>query len=111
MTKGLDHYDREQVIADSPWFQGIPKPGLDEIVQASKIKHLTKRQYLYQMGETTTSCYCLLSGRLRISMMSEFGQTFAVTDVDPLYWLGSIGLLPTESRSIEAQCKLMQIFY
>jgi len=106
MTKGLDHYDREQVIADSPWFQGIPKPGLDEIVQASKIKHLTKLQYLYQMGEITSSCYCLLSGRLRISMMSEFGQTFAVTDVDPPYWLGAIGLLPAESRGIEAQVQV-----
>jgi CRP-like cAMP-binding protein len=106
MTKALDHYDRERVIADSAWFQGIPKSGLDTLVQASYIKHLTAPQYLYQVGETVTSCYCLLSGRLRISMMSEFGQTFAVTDLDPLYWLGDIALLPAETRGIEAKVKV-----
>lgn len=106
MTKTLGDYDIELVIADSPWFKGIPKSGLDTLIHASQMKHLTNGQYLYQMGEITTSCYCLLSGRLRISMMSEFGQTFAVTDLDPLYWLGDIALLPAETRGIEAKVKV-----
>ena len=106
MTKALGHYDRERVIADSTWFQGIPKPGLDTLVQASHIKHLTAGKYLYQAGVAVTGCYCLLSGRLRISMMSEFGQTFAVTDLDPLFWLGDDCWLPEESRGIEAQAQV-----
>ena len=61
MTKALGDYDIELVIADSPWFKSIPKSGLDTLIHASLMKHLTKGQYLYQMGETTSSCYCLLS--------------------------------------------------
>lgn len=83
MTKTSDSYDIAKIVADAPWFQNIPKEGREKLIQASHIKHFTARQYLYQVGETTASIYCLLSGRLRISMTSELGQAFAVTDLEP----------------------------
>ena len=106
MTKTSDSYDIAKIVADAPWFQNIPKEGREKLIQASHIKHFTARQYLYQVGETTASIYCLLSGRLRISMTSELGQAFAVTDLEPPNWLGDFSLLPEESRIQEAQIQV-----
>ena len=51
----------------------------------------------------TSSVYCLLSGRLRTSVSSHLGQEFALTDLDPQYWLGEVALTGDQARIQEAQ--------
>jgi CRP/FNR family cyclic AMP-dependent transcriptional regulator len=98
-----DKYDILDILSKSPWFAELPQSALEKLAQAGQIKHYKSTEYLYQIGEKTTALYCLLKGRLRISMSSHLGQEFALTDLDAEYWLGEASLMGDEARIQEAQ--------
>lgn len=106
MTAHASQYDLAEIIQESIWFKNIPIQGLEKLVEFAEVKHFSPRQYLYQMGENTASIYCLLSGRLRISIISPSGQEFALNDFTPQYWLGDYSLVDEESRIQEAQIQV-----
>jgi CRP/FNR family transcriptional regulator, cyclic AMP receptor protein len=106
MTDHASQYDLAEIIQKSIWFQNIPAQGLDKLVQSAQVKHFSPRQYLYQVGEKTASIYCLLSGRLRISIISSSGQEFALDDLAPQYWLGHFSLVDEDRRIQEAQVQV-----
>jgi|TARA_B110000914_G_scaffold74382_1_gene65396 CRP/FNR family cyclic AMP-dependent transcriptional regulator len=106
MTDYAGQYDISETIQTSPWFQNIPSQGVEKLVQSAQVKHLAAQQYLYQVGENTTSIYCILSGRLRISITSQSGQEFALNDFAAQYWLGDFALVDEKSRIQEAQVQV-----
>ena len=81
-------YDRREIIAASPWFEGVPGNCLDTLEGAATIKHLPANSFIWTAGQTTTDIYALLSGRVRINMASEMGQEFALIDWEAGAWLG-----------------------
>ena len=50
-------------------------------------------------------CTALLSGRVRLSIIGRLGQEFALTELEPLYWLGEASLEPDGTRIQEARVK------
>lgn len=95
--------DLFRVIQESPWFLGLPASALQYLADAAQLKSFSANDYLYRLGEVTSSIYCLMSGRIRISMRSPMGQEFTLTDLDPEYWLGEASILGDTARLQEAQ--------
>jgi CRP/FNR family cyclic AMP-dependent transcriptional regulator len=81
-------YDIAGIIAQSPWFQGIPEKALTRLTEAAKVRSYRKNSYLYTSGEMGSEIYCILSGRVRLLLTSAIGQEYAVTDYDAGTWLG-----------------------
>ena len=96
-------YDLHSIVRESPWFADLPQDALTMLLQSATIKTYTAREYLYRPGEKTSVIYCLLSGRLRISMNSHLGHQFALTDLEANYWLGEASLIADQARIQEAQ--------
>ena len=95
--------DLHTIVRESPWFSDLPQDALFMLPQSATIKTYTAREYLYRLGEKTAVIYCLLSGRLRISMNSHLGHQFTLTDLEPNYWLGEASLIDDQARIQEAQ--------
>jgi CRP-like cAMP-binding protein len=81
-------YDVAEIIAKSPWFQGVSEKALGRLTEAARIRSYRKKSYLYTSGEKASEVYCLLSGRVRLLLTSAIGQEYAVTDYDAGTWLG-----------------------
>ena len=98
-------YDIFKILKASDWFAGVADDGLAELADAAQIRHIKASQRLYKMGDKTSSLYCLLSGRVRLSIIGRLGQEFALTELEPLYWWGEASLEPDGTRIQEARVK------
>jgi CRP-like cAMP-binding protein len=103
MTIDAGQYNIDKIIREFPWFSHLPHKALQKLAVSAQIKRYATSDYLYRVGEKTSSVYCLLSGRLRTSVSSHLGQEFALTDLDPQYWLGEVALTGDQARIQEAQ--------
>lgn len=81
-------HDCRQIIAASPWFEGIPDEQLDKLATAAVIKRFPANSYLWTAGQVTADIYSVVSGRVRITITSETGQEFALDDWEQGAWLG-----------------------
>lgn len=86
-AESQDH-DVVAVIARSPWFTGLPEDAHNKLAAAARIRNYQKGSYLFTAGETCTSVFCVLAGRVRVIITSVVGQEFAITDMNPEAWLG-----------------------
>lgn len=97
--------DVPEIIRQSPWFQGIPEEAIGKLAKAAKIEKYAKNSFLFCAGEITKSVYCLLEGRVRVSIVSSIGQEFSINDVEPGGWAGEASLFSEEARILELQFK------
>jgi len=91
------------VIRRSPWFEGLPDSALEKLSQAATVSAYPVNSFIYAQGKMTTEVYCVLSGRVRISVCSADGQEFAVVDMDQEAWLGEPALSGDEPRVLDAR--------
>ena len=90
VTMSPESNDRDvvAVIARSPWFAGLPIEAHQQLGAAARVRSFRKGSYLFAAGESSSSVYCILAGRIRLLIISAVGQEFAITDLNPESWLG-----------------------
>ena len=91
------------IIARSPWFQGVPDAGITKLAAAATLKTFPVNSFLYLQGEPTTELYCIVSGRVRISISSAHGHEFTLVDREQGTWLGEPGLANDKGRVLDAR--------
>ncbi|WP_242877780.1 Crp/Fnr family transcriptional regulator [Desulfosporosinus sp. BG] len=68
-----DHQIREMLT--HKFFSGnMPPEFIDFCLAHGRIRHYTPKQYLYFSGEEGNTVYFLISGRVRLYLMSEFSE-------------------------------------
>ena len=90
------------VVNRSPWFQGMPQEALLQLADAACQRSLAVGEYIYRQGFPTTEVYCVLSGRVRVSLHSPNGHEFALIEREPETWFGEPGLVGDQGRVLEA---------
>ena len=90
------------LVAESPWFQDLPQEALAELTAAAGFKDLPVGSYIYEQGRPTTEIFCVVEGRVRVSLLSPNGHEFALIEREPGTWFGEPGLVSDEGRIIEA---------
>lgn len=90
------------LVAESPWFQNLPGEALAELAAAAGFKDLPVGSYIYEQGRPTTEIFCVVEGRVRVSLLSPNGHEFALIEREPGTWFGEPGLVNDEGRIIEA---------
>ena len=96
-------WNLREVIAGSEWFAGLPEQAIEHLAQAASMRDYPINGHLYTLGKPTTEIYCLLAGRVRLSISSPNGHEFALVDRDPGTWLGEPGLVNDEVRILDAR--------
>lgn len=105
MTNAPKPLDINAALTRSPWFQGLPSAAIKKLADGARVKQYAMNSYLYSVGEQTTEVFCVLSGRVRVSITGTLGQEFAITDMESESWLGEPALTGDEPRVLDAQVK------
>ncbi len=101
----MDILDICKTIASSNWFEGLPTAAHKKLASGAKIEKYDKNTFLYHIGDVNKNIFLILSGRIRVSLMSTLGNQFTVDDLGPKDWVGEAGLISNESQIIELQFK------
>ena len=67
--------DLRDVVARSPWFDGLPDEAIERLAEASSQRELPAGDHIYRQGFPTTEIFCVLSGRVRVTLSSPNPQT------------------------------------
>ncbi len=97
--------DASGIVQRCPWFEGVPPKGLAQLTEAAKFKSCPVGSCLYSIGDASNSIFCVLDGRIRLSITSALGHEFTIIDLEPESWLGEQCLIGNEPRLITAQVK------
>ena len=92
-----------EAIANSSWFADIPEDAIERLVESAVVRKMPVNSYIYSQGEKTTEIYCILSGRVRVSVAGFNGEEFAIIDRENEQWLGEPCLIDDEPRVIDAR--------
>ncbi len=103
VTTVNDNYDSYEILAQSPWFKDIPTECLNWLYDAAVVRQLPAGSFLWTTGQTTKEVFCLVKGRLRISLTSEMGQEYALIDWEQGAWLGEQVLGMDEPNMLEVR--------
>ncbi|MEP5567200.1 MAG: Crp/Fnr family transcriptional regulator [Halioglobus sp.] len=98
----MTEIDRQAIVARSPWFVGLPERALEALALAAQERELEPGDCIYRQGFPTTEVYCVVEGRVRVSLHSPNGHEFALIEREPETWFGEPGLLNDEGRVLEA---------
>ena len=90
------------IVERSPWFRGLPAHELQNLAEAACQRSLAVGECIYRQGFPTTEVYCVLSGRVRVSLHSPNGHEFALVEREPETWFGEPGLVDDQGRVLEA---------
>lgn len=101
-TERLKSAEPPELVAQSPWFQDLPEEALAELAGAAGFKDLPVGSYIYEQGRPTREIFCIVEGRVRVSLLSPNGHEFALIEREPGTWFGEPGLVDDEGRIIEA---------
>jgi len=97
--------DIASIIDRSPWFKNLPLEARQKLAAAAKIDNYPKNSFLFCMGDTSKHIYCLIGGRIRVSVTSSQGQELTLLDIEPEVWLGEAALYSDNGRVMQLQYK------
>lgn len=83
-------------------FRGLPREVVDELSAMAVTRSIARDQLLFQKGDSADGLYCVLSGRIRISVQSETGREIILNIMQPGEVFGEIALLDGTVRSADA---------
>ncbi len=92
--------DIRQFLASAKWFEDIPEPLLDRLVNAASIKHFEAGSHIWRVGDKTNTLYGLIHGRIRLYQASESGQEYALADWEDGAWFGEQTLAVDEPNML-----------
>src|SRR5688572_6856931 len=89
----------DRPLAGVPLFAGLPTEALDELGQASRLRHYPKGQVICSEGDPGDSLLVLEEGRVRISRYTAGGQEVVLATVAAPAVFGELALIDGTSRS------------
>ena len=72
------------------------------LAENASLRSMPVGSFIYQQGAPTTEVFCVLQGRVRVSISSPNGQEFALTEREPETWFGEPGLVGDQVRILDA---------
>ena len=105
MNNKLTTEEIHSLVKESHWFNCLDDASITHLCKHVQQKIIQKKTYLYSIGDVTNEIYCLVKGRIRITMTSSEGQVFAVTDLDKQVWFGEATLVHDKHRLLDAVAK------
>lgn len=99
----LPHELISESLVLCPWFHGLPVDVIESLGHKSTLKSFEKSEFLYRLGEPQSWLYCVLSGRIRVTMNGANGQEFVLANLHEGAWLGEGSIVGIESAVLEAK--------
>lgn len=101
----VDPQQIRDLIANSRWFAELPDAALDKLASNSRTKLYQNGEFVYLVGDELENLFCVVSGKVRISLISVEGQKFLLTDLEPGQWFGEAALAQQNLRVHETRAE------
>jgi CRP/FNR family cyclic AMP-dependent transcriptional regulator len=93
---------RRAALLASPIFQAMEPAEIEEILSLASERHVPRGTVIFQKGDEGSSLMAVLSGRVRISVVSLEGKEITLNVISPGEIFGEIALLDGKPRSADA---------
>jgi CRP/FNR family cyclic AMP-dependent transcriptional regulator len=100
--KSMDSAERRQALAKTQLFQALQPADLDAILARAIVKRVLRGEMIRRRGDPGTGMVIIVSGRVRISLVSEDGREVTLTVLGPGEVLGEMTLLDGGDCSADA---------
>ncbi|MBV1880939.1 MAG: Crp/Fnr family transcriptional regulator [Pseudomonadales bacterium] len=80
-------------------FQGLPAEALDALEQTASTRQYPKNTIIINEGDTSTSLYLLIAGKVKVFLSDEEGREFVLNSLSPGDYFGEYALLDDEQRT------------
>lgn len=91
-----------ELLAATPMFHGVPDSQLDALARQAKTLRLGPREVLFTKGDPGDSMYLVISGRVRVGVVSIDGREVTYALLGPGQLFGEIAILDGGPRSADA---------
>jgi CRP/FNR family cyclic AMP-dependent transcriptional regulator len=98
----MDSTERRQALAKTQLFQALQPEDLDAILARAMVKRVLRGETIRRRGDPGTGMVIIVSGRVRISLVSEDGREVTLTVLGPGEVLGEMTLLDGGECSADA---------
>jgi CRP-like cAMP-binding protein len=96
--------DLVAVLVDCPLFSGMPRPNLEALAPAAKVRTFRKGSYIFREGDVGNALYVISRGQVKISRMGRGGAEAVYAILVPGDSFGEIALLSGDAaRTADAQ--------
>lgn len=92
-----------QNIAKRSWFKDVSSSELDLLVAKAAVRDYEVGQTIYGVGDKSDNLYCVLDGRITLSIVEPNGEEFGLTIWDRGCWFGEAamhndGVMPIQAK-------------
>ncbi|MEL6598903.1 MAG: Crp/Fnr family transcriptional regulator [Pseudomonadota bacterium] len=98
----MDQRDRVRVIATCELFADLPEEYLYKIAERATVLTYPKGQVLFTQGDDSERMFLVLSGTVKISILSEAGKEVIIHLAQPGEALGEISIIDDQPRTATA---------
>jgi CRP/FNR family transcriptional regulator, cyclic AMP receptor protein len=98
----MDSAERRLALAKTQLFQALQPADLDAILARALVKRVLRGEMIRRRGDPGTGMVIIVSGRVRISLVSEDGREVTLTVLGPGEVLGEMTLLDGGECSADA---------
>jgi CRP/FNR family cyclic AMP-dependent transcriptional regulator len=98
----MDSAERRLALAKTQLFQALQPADLDAILARAVVKRVLRGEMIRRRGDPGTGMVIIVSGRVRISLVSEDGREVTLTVLGPGEVLGEMTLLDGGECSADA---------
>jgi len=94
--------DKIQILSKSFLFHRLSPGDLEQVARFAKLKRIAAKEVVFHKGETGKQMFAIVSGRLKISTLSEEGKemVFGILEAGEIF--GEISLLDGKERTATA---------
>ncbi len=91
-------------IVGKGWFENVSEDEVAALVELSKIRRFNIGDFIYMVGDSQDSLFCILDGQVNISIIEPSGEEFGLTIWEEGVWFGEAslhedGIMPLEARA------------
>ncbi len=97
--KGEDRAFIQQVIRNIPFFRNVSDTHLEQIIDDFSIAHAQKDEVIVYQTDKSTDMYIIVKGRVKVTLLSEEGEEFILTDLQKGDFFGELSLIDGSPRS------------
>lgn len=97
--KGKDRAFLQQVIHNVPFFRNVSENHIEQIIDDFRIAHAQKDEVIVYQTDKSTDMYIIIKGRVKVTLLSEEGEEFILTDLNKGDFFGELSLIDGNPRS------------
>lgn len=100
----MENIDAVRGLIQSGWFKGIDEDKTEKLIARSKVKDYAINDFVYMVGEKQENIFCVVDGKISISIIDPAGEEFGLTIWEAGTWFGEAsfhddGLMPLQTRA------------